>query len=576
MPVIRPNTAGITRFAVSQIQHNNIATRVIEMIMRLLPNSFKLYWKQLLVSFLVVLYVAINVFRVGGDTFVFNLNNNVINPLAIGVSVLAFIISSQTGGKGQNRLLWWGLTIGWALWTVAQLWWSIAGIIGQEVPYPSWADFFWLVGYLPMYFALWERNRSLPVKINIYQNAGIWISGLLTVAWTTVFVLIPIFQNNDPTAVLESVLNILYPLADLILMVLVLRIFFAYQQGLSGRVWAWLSAGFIFTSLSDLIFSYASTADLYYPDGKANLISTIGVDVIYNLGYLFWVFGLLIARSIQQTHQTFSAPQSSFTSIPNTHLLVFIKADDTVIDVSQNYSRIFPVEGVQGKTIMDVLGISQAEADGILEQVKAKSILKEKAFSVRTNYGPQQALISAEFVAGARGDYSGAVLLLRMTQEDYFLDKLLTSYQKGMVLLLSRKTGVKEKEDDEIKQLLSNYHAAYLNAYYLNAFSEGGSILADSFISELGSVARLHGWEVGIRPDALLDVSSLSLSKTREALPVLSESARQFIINISDEPSANKIARNVHSLFDAAALKSILHFEKADGEHTGDLESAVT
>ena len=543
------------------------------MIMRLLPNSFKPYWKQILVSFLVLVYIVINVYRIGGDTFVLNLNNNIINPLALAITVLAFIISSQIGGKGQSRLLWWGLTAGWTLWMVAQFWWGIASFVGQEVPYPSWADFFWLVGYLPMYFALWQRSRSLPLKVNAFQKAGIWISIMLSVVGTTVFVLIPIFQNNDPSAILESVLNILYPLADLVLMVFVFRIFFTYQQGLSGRAWAWLSAGFIFTSLSDLIFSYASTANLYYPDGKATLISTIGVDVIYNLGYLFWVFGLLVVRSIQKSHQTFVAPQTPFTAIPNTHLLVFTKADDSVIDVSQNYSRIFPLEAVQGKTVMDVLGISRAEADSILGQVKAKKILKEKAINVNTSNGSKQALVSAEFVAGAHGDYSGAVLLLRMVHADYSLDKLLTSYQKGMVRLLASKTGAKEKEEEEIKRLLSNYHLAYLDAYYNRIIAEGGSILADSFLSELGSVARLHDWQIEIRPD-LLDTSALSLSKTREALPVLSESARQFVINISDDATANLIAQKVQALFDESTLGSVSHFEKA-GEDQSDGSGAA-
>ncbi|HET7144249.1 MAG TPA: hypothetical protein VFI68_09540, partial [Anaerolineales bacterium] len=261
------------------------------MTIQLFPSSFKPSWKQIIVSFLVVVYIAVNIFRIGGDAFVINLNNNIVNPLALGVTVLALMISLQIGGKGQNRLLWWGLTIGWTLWTIAQFWWGIAAMIGQEVPYPSGADFFWLVGYLPMYFALWERIRSLPLQSNPMQKAGIWFSILLSGGWTIAFVIIPILQYNDPSALLESVLNILYPLADLILLILVLRIFFTYQQGLSGRAWGWISTGFIFTSLSDLIFSYATTAELYYPDGQANLISTIGVDVIYNLGYLFWVIG---------------------------------------------------------------------------------------------------------------------------------------------------------------------------------------------------------------------------------------------------------------------------------------------
>ena len=531
------------------------------------PSSFKLSWKQIVVSFLVAVYIAVNLFRIGGDAFVINLNNNIVNPLALGVTVLAVMISLQIGGRGQNRLLWWGLTIGWTLWTIAQFWWGIASIIGQEVPYPSWADFFWLVGYVPMYFALWERIRSLPLQTNPMQKAGIWFSILLCGGWTIAFVIIPILQYNDPSAMLESILNILYPLADLILLIMVLRIFFTYQQGSSGRAWGWISAGFILTSLSDLIFSYATTAELYYPDGQANLLSTIGVDVPYNLGYLFWVIGLLIIRTIQTGHYTFADTHMPIPLVPNTHLLVFTKGDNTVIDVSQNYSRIYPLEIVQGKTLLEVLGISPTDTDSLLLDIKASKILKERPILVKTRFGPQQAFVCGESVTGPQGAYSGVALLLRMTTADDSLDELLTNYHKGMVRLLVSKTGTKEKEEEEIKQLLTNYRLAYFKAYYNRVFSEGGSILADAFINDLQSVAGLHKWQIGIRADALLDTSAMSLSTTREALPLLSESAKQYVIKITDEAAANMIVQNVLSHFDESTLKNVSRFENAREEN---------
>src|SRR5258706_124832 len=181
------------------------------------------------------------------------------------LTLFALVLSRKIGGSSRNRLLWRGLFIGWALWTVAQLYWGIASIIGQEIPYPSWADFFWIAGYLPMYIALWERLRLLPKITSLAQRSVIWIFILLVLIITLWFVLIPIVQNNDPSAIFESVLNILYPLMDIVLLILVLRIFLIYQPGNYGRVWSWLSAGFILMTLSDLTFSYATTAGLYYP-----------------------------------------------------------------------------------------------------------------------------------------------------------------------------------------------------------------------------------------------------------------------------------------------------------------------
>src|SRR5258706_3809098 len=107
------------------------------MTMTQILSPFKLSWKQIVVPFLVVIYIAINIFRTGGDEFVLNLNNNIVHPLAIGVTLFALVLSRQIGGSSRNRLLWRGLFIGWGLWTVAQLYWGIASIIGQRIAYPA-------------------------------------------------------------------------------------------------------------------------------------------------------------------------------------------------------------------------------------------------------------------------------------------------------------------------------------------------------------------------------------------------------------------------------------------------------
>jgi hypothetical protein len=135
-----------------------------------------------------------------------------------------------------------------------------------------------------------------------------------------------------------------------------------------------------------------------------------------------------------------------------------------------------------------------------------------------------------------------------------------------MVRVLLSKTETKGKQDEEIKQLLSNYYLAYLKAYYNRSFSEGGSIMADAFLSELQSVAKLHEWKMEIRSDALLDTSFLSLSKTQEALPILAETAKQFVIRITDKATAKILIQKVLSSFDKSALKNIYHFEKAEEE----------
>lgn len=48
-------------------------------------NLFK-SWKQIAVSSLVFIYIAINLFHIGSDLFIINLNNFLVIPLALGTT----------------------------------------------------------------------------------------------------------------------------------------------------------------------------------------------------------------------------------------------------------------------------------------------------------------------------------------------------------------------------------------------------------------------------------------------------------------------------------------------------------
>jgi hypothetical protein len=536
--------------------------------MKLSSPPFKNSWKHIVIAALVVVYIAINIFRIGGDTFVINLNNNIANPLALGVTGLAFTLWRKLGVSGKNRLLWSGLAIGWALWAIAEVWWGIAGLLEQEVPYPSGADFFWLIGYIPMYIALWERSRSLPKQPSPWQRVGVWFSILFSTSWTIFFVLIPIIRDSDPTAYLENTLSIIYPLADLFLLIMVLRVFFTFRQGMYGRAWSWISAGFILVSLSDLIFSYATTAGLYYPDEQANLLSTVGVEIPYTLSYLFWLVGLAYVRTIQKSHQAHEEAPVRLEPVPNTHLLIFTKEDDSVTSVSLNYWRVYQREFVQGKKLADVLECPPESLGSFSSEIKWKKILTERAIPVQTRFGPQKALVSGVSAANMQAGYSGVILLLRLYTEDYYLDDLLSDYQHSMVSSLLERTGTLTKEEEDIKQLLAQYHLAFISAFYNRVLTEGGSIMADAFIAELESAMKSCEWQVSIRPDNLLDVSAISLSEARDALPKLTETARQFVLRMTDEATTDSITQKVQSFFDETIMKNISYFEKAKTLHS--------
>lgn len=526
-------------------------------------HDLKSSWKQIVILAVGILYVAINLFRWGGNQFIIRLNDNIANPLALGVTAIAMILWMKMAAGSRNRLLWGGLALGWAFWSIAEVWWGIAAFIGQEVPYPSWADLFWLAGYLPMGIALVERIRALPATTYMWQKVGIWITALASGGLTVFFVILPILRNYDPALIVENGLNVFYPVADLAVIILVLRIFFTYQHGQYGQAWAWLSIGFIIHSFADITFSYANLGNLYYPDGQLNFLSTLGVDVPYNLSYLIWLIGLLIVHSIHESHQTFTDATIPTTLVPNVHLLVFTKGDDTIIDVSQNYWPIFPSKKVKGSTVAEALGISPHQAGQLLKNARSHTIIKEQIVVVHSSEGDQQAKVSAIADINPEGVYLGVIFLLRMLAKEYSLDQRLSTYHKEIVRSLLAKTGARQQEESEIKALLTSYYQVYLRAFYTRLLTEGGSVMANTFLEEVQNTIRQHNWPIEIHPGTLLDVGALTLSQTQEALPELFKTARQHVSNIIDEATANAIVQKTRSCFGDPLLENVAYAEKA-------------
>lgn len=358
---------------------------------RKIESFFKSFWKPISVSFLVI-YIAINIFKIGGDLFVINLNNFIRLPFVLGTAWLGFTLWRRIKTNDQNSLLWLGLTIGWFIWMIAELWTTIVTLANQKVVYPSMADFFWLIGYIPFYLSLAGRLRSLP-KNRTLQFAA-WFLLLLIWGATIIFIILPMIRYMEPSDTLGNSISIAYPIADAINLIFVVQLLLTYQKGMYGRAWQWIAGGFAVMAIADFLYAYALNNNLYYPEQKVNLLSTIGIDVPYNLSYVMFAVGLFLLKNVLDTYQPIVQDVQKLQLDPNTHLLVFTKGDDTVIDVSSNYSRVYSVDNVKGKTISEVLGLSPEDESLLLFEMKEKGILEERQFRVNTCAGQREILIS--------------------------------------------------------------------------------------------------------------------------------------------------------------------------------------
>lgn len=512
----------------------------------------------LLAGALILVYSAVNFFVIGGDEFVYSLNNNITIPLVLFTTAFAFSLWRHVNIGWPNRMLWGGLLAGWTLWTVAEVLWVFYGYLYQDIPYPSLADFFWLVGYIPMWFGLHFRLREIPAQSTRAQRTIIWGASLATLVPVIIFILIPIFQTNDPSNWLESILNVLYPLVDLFLLLIVLRLFFVYGRGDYAFGWNLLAAGFVLHSIANLTFSYASQVDLYYPDFKVNLISGLLCDAPYNISYLLWFLGLYGLQISLRRYKAFGKIEEP-ELVPNTSVLIFLKGDDTVLETSGNVNLLSRTYG-ETTTLKELLGISQKDEQIILDTVKARGNITDHPVSLaKFNGGSKTGYLSGIATRSPSGEYTGSNLVLRvLVEDDYSVDECLSREQRYMVSHLRRTSNSSER--DHIRQLLLGYHLAYLKQLYNLTLRTGGAPLGMAFLEHLRRVDENHQWHLQFDPDNLISDDEYQIALLRQALPVLLDDAKRFVSNLADPASVEVEMQFVSSRFSDALRRNVEYY----------------
>jgi two-component system sensor histidine kinase/response regulator len=179
-------------------------------------------------------------------------------------SVLCAWTASRT--TRAERRGWTLLAVSAGIWALGQVVWSYyALVLNTPVPYPSAADFGFL-GAAPFAFA--AVMSFLVASSRTFTRWRMWLDGLIIVLALTFTgwalglkdVAIGTFVSEDP--LLTRVLNLAYPLADiLILTILILAIRRATDQQ-RGRMLL-LLAGLAANSIADSAFDYLSASGTY-------------------------------------------------------------------------------------------------------------------------------------------------------------------------------------------------------------------------------------------------------------------------------------------------------------------------
>jgi len=189
-----------------------------------------------------------------------------------------------------GTLLWLGAEITFAYYREG---------LGVQVPYPSFADLFWLLGYGFFLFHNYHVISKLREIITIEKSMIVLVSG--AVGLTLGYILNLTFGVaeilNSATDTLTFVISIFYPIIDGIILIPAMIIFWSLRKGDPASLhWLLMSASFVMVTIGDIGFGYSFALS---PDvaGEYEWIWSIFFDTCYVCMAAGGVWYYLISRS---------------------------------------------------------------------------------------------------------------------------------------------------------------------------------------------------------------------------------------------------------------------------------------
>jgi two-component system cell cycle response regulator len=170
----------------------------------------------------------------------------------IGVAARAVLVRAE-------RTAWLLMGLGLVGWAAGEITYTFA--FGDEPPYPSIADAFYLAFYPLAYVALFLLLRGRLSQ----PNRSVWLDGLaaaLAVTAVGAAVLVDVVHETTGGSFAVVATTLAYPLADVLLLGLVVGVL-SLTGWRPSRAWIAIGAGLVATAVADGIYLYQSSLGTY-------------------------------------------------------------------------------------------------------------------------------------------------------------------------------------------------------------------------------------------------------------------------------------------------------------------------
>lgn len=227
---------------------------------------------------LVMLYGASSILLFDDKYAILVLSDLSINAAAAAALLLSFVILYRQRLGGLHGKTYAAFFVGLALWFAAELIQTYYEIgTEDDVPFPSVADIFWLLGYAPFGYHLFATyrffNRSAKRSMLLIVSVA---TGAIFGSVVPLTILNSSLIDDDPAAL---VVNVAYPSLDATLIIPAIMIFSILRRGRLGVLpWVLLAASILIIAAADSAFGYIAATS---PDSEI-----WGFGIFYLTGYL--------------------------------------------------------------------------------------------------------------------------------------------------------------------------------------------------------------------------------------------------------------------------------------------------
>lgn len=233
--------------------------------------------------FLIILLAAIAFGFVFTNLFSKDLANVFSNFANVGtslvLSILSIIILAKNRFSGIHGKAWLLFAVGVMCWFIAETIWMVYEIVSHDIPFPSEADFFWLLGY-PAFFAfliLYIKPLKNAISKKMIVGASLASIALLGLSVSSLY-------ESSSTVNLETIIAFSYPVADFIILVPCLIGIVLFLGGKVNLMWTFFCIGISSFVVADTAYAFSILDDTFYSGDP--------LMILYVWGYTFLMFGI--------------------------------------------------------------------------------------------------------------------------------------------------------------------------------------------------------------------------------------------------------------------------------------------